>query len=71
VSDELVEVGPLEFPDAQVIVIEPEDRLILLVGQDWPDDAFKALDENLVSMGLRERTLVVAADDLRLAVVRG
>lgn len=65
-----VELSATEFPDAHVVVVGPDDRLVL-VFEDSPDvEMTEAMVEALKSRGLWERTIVISGL-VRLGVLRG
>lgn len=65
-----VELSATEFPDAHVVVVGPEDRLVLLWEDPLDDATTESVLDTLKAQGLDERTIVVSGA-VRLGVLRG
>lgn len=67
-----VELSAAEFPDAQVVVINPDDVLVLAFDDDIARDegVLEQLRDHLSALGLAERTLV-CVEGVKVGVVRG
>ena len=52
----------VEIVQAEVLVIGPEDRVLIKVPEDLEEEGIQSLLDHFIAMGLKERVLVLAGE---------